>query len=77
MRACDLFQKNIERCKALLELHRVVIPRGRQVVHGEAADILRATIVLAVAALDFYFHKRIVEVTILNKQSISRRAVVR
>lgn len=69
MKAIELFNKNMERCNSLIELHRAAIPKGRQVAHGEPADILRAGVVLCVAALDSYFRKRTVEVVENNVNS--------
>ena len=76
MTAAELFEKNIERCNSLIALHKLAIPRGRQAAHGEPADILRAAIVLGVASMDSYLHKRIVEVVedaISRHQKISRK----
>lgn len=62
MKAIELFQVNIQRATELLDIHKKSFPRGRPASTGPAADLLRATIVFGLAALDAYVHKRIIEV---------------
>lgn len=61
MKAIEIFNKNIERCEALVDIHRATQQRGRQPSHGELADILRAVVIFEVAAIDSYFHHKILE----------------
>lgn len=60
MKAFDIFQKNIGRAENLFALHRAVFQRGRP--PKEWADILRAALIFAAAALDAYMHDKLVEI---------------
>lgn len=61
MNAIDIFRKNHERAAGLLAMHTNRFPTGRPPATGESPDLLRATIVFAVAAVDTYFHDKILE----------------
>lgn len=61
MKAIEIFRKNAERALGLIELHESAFPRGRPRATGELPDMLRASVVFAVAAVDSYFHDKILE----------------
>jgi len=59
MPAVENFRKTIKRAEAMISLHKTLCPRGKPKV--EYSDILRAAVVISVAAMDGYFHERIPE----------------
>ena len=59
MGAYEEFVKTNERAQKLIETHKELNPRGKPKV--EHADILRAAVVLCVAAMDAYLHDLVVE----------------
>ncbi|MDH7515185.1 MAG: HEPN domain-containing protein [Bacteroidota bacterium] len=59
MAAFDNFRSIMKRAETLVDLHKVLCPRGKP--KAEYADILRAVIVLSVSAVDGYFHEKIPE----------------
>jgi len=59
MPAIEIFRQTIERAQALVDLHRTLCPRGKP--KAEYADILRSAVVVAVSAMDGYFHEKLVE----------------
>ncbi len=61
MAALSVFEKNIERAKDLFSAHRTTFPKGKPPANW-GADILRSSLVFAVAALDAYMHDKIAEV---------------
>jgi len=61
MEAIRAFNKTLERSDSLLALHRSISPTGRPSTCHGMPDILRAIIVLSVAALDSYFHDKLIE----------------
>lgn len=78
MKAIELFELNIKRVSALLDVHKRTYPKGRPVAEGEAADLLRAVIVFEIAALDAYVHKKVMEVVtkiIQDKKRIPEKCV--
>ena len=71
MRAFEAFESTIKRAKALMKAHRKLRgpgPGKRPRFHSE---LLRATVVTSVSAMDAYFHDKIVENV---RRTIRRRA---
>jgi len=67
MAAIDTFTETIERASHLINIHEQLHSRGKPPKHY--SDILRAAVVLAVAAMDGYFHDLIADnVTKLAKR---------
>lgn len=58
MKAHEAFEFNIERAKNLIKLHETIGKKGGS---ADTDDILRASYVLAVGALDAYVHDRVSE----------------
>jgi hypothetical protein len=78
MEAIKQFNINIGRASELLEIHKKNYPKGRPESKGPPSDLLRAVIVFAVAALDAYIGKRIIEVVgknIINNQKVSDKCL--
>jgi hypothetical protein len=61
MNAFDAFSKTLERAQSLVDIHSAAFPKGRPPKTGEPADVLRAVVVFAVAAVDSYIHDKITE----------------
>ncbi len=60
MSAIDVFDKNIERANDLFKAHRGTFPKGKPPASW-GADILRSSLVFAVASLDAYMHDKVAE----------------
>lgn len=60
MVALDIFKQNINRARDLFSAHRATFPTGKPPATW-GADILRASLVFAVASLDAYMHDKIAE----------------
>jgi hypothetical protein len=59
MKAIEAFRFNIERARKLVSLYRGLIDQGAD--HDDVDDVLRASLVLAVGALDAFVHDRVGE----------------
>jgi len=59
MAAITTFESTIERAGHLVEIHKTLASRGKPPAHY--SDILRAAVVLSVAAMDGYFHDLILD----------------
>lgn len=59
MKAIEAFRFNMERARKLVGLYQQLIDQGTD--HDEVDDVLRASLVLAVGALDAFVHDRVGE----------------
>ena len=61
MRAIEAFESTMKRARALVKAHAKLRGRGRGKRSRFHSELLRATVVTSVSAMDAYFHDRIVE----------------
>ena len=59
MKAIAAFDLNIARCRNLITTYDYLRANGKP--HGNAADVLRSALVLAIGALDAYVHGKVSE----------------